>query len=69
MSVAEIQNAILTLPDKQKSLLAEWLYHLDKAVWDIQIAHDFSKKGKGMKWLKQIDKVIRKGRHIKLGSS
>ena len=66
MKVAEIQDAILTLPDKQKSFLAEWLCHIDKALWDIQIAKDFSKKGKGMKFLKQVDKAIRAGHYTKI---
>jgi hypothetical protein len=41
-TIAEIQQAILNLPEAEYDELIQWLYKLDEAEWDRQIESDSS---------------------------
>ena len=60
-STQQIQQAILTLSDTEKTSLLQWLIQTDKQLWDKQLEADFSENGPGADLLDQIKKDFREG--------
>jgi hypothetical protein len=54
ISKQHIQQAILTLPDIEKTSLLHWFIQADKQLWDEQLEADFSTNGPGATLLEQI---------------
>ncbi len=61
-TIEEIKEAILSLPNQQKTSLATWLAKKDKEIWDKEIEDDFSEGGKGTDLLKKIQSDFEAGR-------
>jgi hypothetical protein len=62
MDLAEIQEAIETLPKDQQAALAVWLSERDQAEWDAEIERDFSPGGAGLALLEEMKADARAGR-------
>jgi len=60
-TIPEIKEAILSLPEKQRISLRDWIIEIDKTIWDSEIEQDFSDSGKGKKNLEKIKKDFEKG--------
>jgi hypothetical protein len=60
-TITEIKDAILSLPEKQRTSLRDWLIEIDKKIWDSEIELDFSDSGKGKKNLEKLEKDFEKG--------
>jgi hypothetical protein len=61
MDLAEIQDAIDTLPTEQQTVLLDWLAERDRRQWDAQIERDFSPGGAGMDHLDRVKARVRSG--------
>lgn len=66
MTVDAIKEAILGLPEAEKTRLAGWLNTQDSAAWDRQIEADFSDGGPGMALLEKWDEEIKNTEPIPL---
>ena len=62
ISKQQIQEAILTLTDIEKTSLLNWFIQTDKQLWDQQIEADFSENGPGAALLEKIKKDFHEGR-------
>jgi hypothetical protein len=62
ISKQQIQQAILTLSDIEKTSLLHWFIHTDKQLWDHQLEADFSENGPGAALLERIKKDFQEGR-------
>ena len=58
----QIQEAILSLPGKEKASLLKWLLEMDKTTWDREIERDFAEGGAGASLLERIKKDFKAGR-------
>jgi hypothetical protein len=56
ISTQQIQQAILTLSDIEKTSLLHWFIQTDKQLWDQQLEADFSENGPGAALLERIKK-------------
>jgi hypothetical protein len=61
MTLPEIQRAIEALPDEDQAALARWVAERDAAIWDEEIARDFSPGGSGEALLDRVRKQVRDG--------
>jgi hypothetical protein len=66
MTLEAIKQAIIELPEQEKSSLVVRLNEQDSKAWDNQIEEDFSEGGAGMALLKSWDAEIRVGRSVPL---
>lgn len=62
ISKQQIQQAILTLPDIEKTSLLHWFIQADKQLWDEQLEFDFSTNGPGAALLERMKKDFHDGR-------
>jgi len=53
-SLKEIQNAIISLPDKEKAKLSKWIADIDNEAWDTEIENDFQEDGEGHNLLQKV---------------
>ena len=53
-SLREIQEAIISLPDKEKAKLSKWIANIDTEIWDNEIEQDFQEGGQGSELLEKI---------------
>jgi len=67
MTLEAIKQAIIDLPEVEKTSLVAWLNEQDAKAWDKQIEADFSEGGAGMALLESWDAEIRNGRSVPLG--
>ncbi len=61
-STQQIQQAILTLSDIEKTSLPHWFIQTDQQLWDQQHETDFSENGPGAALLERIKKDFQAGR-------
>ena len=61
MSLAEIKNAVSTLPPTELAELAAFIWEQDNLAWDREIAVDFSPGGKHHGVLAEVDAQIDAG--------
>ena len=61
-STQQIQQAILSLSDKERISILNWLVRTDRKLWDQQIEADFSEDGPGYKLLQNVKKDLKSGR-------
>ena len=53
-----IQEAINRLPLEQQRLLVIWIQERDSQAWEEQLERDFSKGGRGMPLLEEVERQI-----------
>lgn len=61
----QIQQAILSLSDIEKTSLLNWLVQAGKKIWDKQLEADFTENGPGAELLKRVQKDFQQGRCTK----
>jgi hypothetical protein len=61
-STQQIQQAILTLSDIEKTSLLHWFIQTDQQLWDQQLETDFSENGPGAALLERIKTDFQAGR-------
>jgi hypothetical protein len=66
MTLEAIKQAIIELPEVQKTSLVAWLNEQDAKAWDKQIEADFSEGGPGMALLESWDAEIKAEKSIPL---
>jgi hypothetical protein len=66
MTLEAIKQAIVELPEQEKTSLVAWLNEQDAKAWDKQIEEDFSEGGAGMALLETWDAEIKAGRSVPL---
>jgi hypothetical protein len=62
MDLAEIQQAIETLPKEQQIKLAVWLAERDQTQWESEIDRDFAPGGAGTTLLDEMKADARAGK-------
>ncbi|HLY59339.1 MAG TPA: hypothetical protein VKV95_01090 [Terriglobia bacterium] len=62
MTLEAIKQAIVELPEREKTTLVAWLKEQDALAWDKEIEEDFSEGGAGMALLEKWDAEIRAGK-------
>jgi hypothetical protein len=62
MTLPEIQRAIEGLSEEEQASLATWVAERDFALWDAEIARDFSTGGAGSALLEDVRRQVRQGR-------
>lgn len=58
MTLEAIQEAINRLPLEQQRLLVIWIQERDSQAWEEQLERDFSKGGRGMPLLEEVERQI-----------
>ena len=57
-----IQEAIISLPDKDKAKLSKWLAEVDNQIWDNEIEQDFQEDGPGFELLQRVKSDFHSGK-------
>lgn len=61
MSLAEIEEAVATLPPEELARLAAFITRRDSLAWDEELEKDFSADGKHSQVLQKLDAEIDSG--------
>ena len=61
-SLKEIQEAIISLPDKEKAKLSKWIAEIDNQIWDNEIEQDFQEGGQGADLLEKVKSDFQAGK-------
>jgi len=61
-SLKEIQNAIISLPDKEKAKLSKWIADIDNEIWNTEIENDFQEDGEGNNSLQKVKSDFHAGK-------
>ncbi len=61
-SLREIQEAIISLPDKEKAKLSKWMADIDNQIWDNEIEQDFQEGGQGADLLEKVKSDFHSGK-------
>jgi hypothetical protein len=62
MTVEAIKEAIAQLSDADRRQLADWFEELEAQAWDEQIERDFSRGGRGVPLLAELEREINEGK-------
>ena len=62
MTVEAIKEAIADLSEEDKVSLAAWLSLQTMDEWDKQMEQDFSREGRGMAFVEQVQREIEEGK-------
>jgi hypothetical protein len=63
MTLDAIKEAIRHLPEDDRHKLSDWFGEMEDAVWDSEIARDFSPGGRGEEFLKELQLEASGGMH------
>jgi hypothetical protein len=61
MTVEDIKEVIVGLPEEDRHSLAAWIIDLDYDEWDKQMVRDFSPGGRGAAWASRVKQQIADG--------
>jgi hypothetical protein len=62
MTVEAIKQAIASLSEQERASLAAWMIEQDYDEWDMQMARDFSRGGRGRHVVDKVNRDINEGK-------
>ena len=62
MTVDDLKEAIVHLPEPERKKLADWLEEMEEDAWDREMESDFSPGGRGVHLLDEVKSDIAAGR-------